>query len=85
MADSLPPDPGDCFHCPQGDKPCPATYQPGAWLAQPPAEPTAAGQDRPQRPDDLDASIQQALHRLYEAMAGAPGNLASLPTDIERR
>ena len=72
MADSLHPDPDDCFHCPQGDKPCPVTYQPGAWLAQPPAEPTAADQDRIQRSDDLDASIQQALRRLYEAMAGDP-------------
>jgi hypothetical protein len=67
MADSLPPDPDDCFHCPQGDKPCPVTYQPGAWLAPP-----AAGQDRPHRSDDLDASIQQALRRLYEAMASDP-------------
>ena len=47
MADSPHPDPDDCFHCPQGDKPCPVTYQPGEWLAQPPAEPTAAGQGRP--------------------------------------
>ena len=72
MADSPQPDPDDCFHCPQGDKPCPVTYQPGAWLAQPPAEPTAAGQGHPQRPDEIDASIQQALRRLYEAMAGDP-------------
>ena len=72
MADSLHPDPDDCFHCPQGDKPCPVTYQPGAWLAQPPAEPKAAGQGRPQRPDEIDASIQQALRRLYEAMGGDP-------------
>ena len=72
MADSTQPDPDNCFHCPQGDKPCPVTYQPGAWLAQPPAEPTAAVQGHTQRPDDLDASIQQALRRLYEAMAGDP-------------
>ena len=71
MADSLHPDPDDCFHCPQGDKPCPVTYQPGAWLA-PPAESTAAVQDRIQRSDDLDASIQDALRRLYEAMFGDP-------------
>jgi hypothetical protein len=72
MANSPHPDPDDCFHCPQGDKPCPVTYHPGAWLAQPPAEPTPAGQGRPRRPDDLDASIQQALRRLYEAMADDP-------------
>ena len=72
MADSPQPDPDDCFHCPQGDRPCPVTYQPGAWLAQPPAEPTAAGQGRPRRSDDLDASIQQALRRLHEAMSGDP-------------
>ena len=71
MADSPQPDPEDCFHCPQGDKPCPVTYQPGAWLAQLPAEPAAAGQGR-RRSDEIDASIQQALRRLYEAMAGDP-------------
>jgi hypothetical protein len=70
MADSPHADPDDCFHCPQGDKPCPVTHQPGAWLAQLAAEPTAAVPDRPQRSDDLDASIQQALGKLYEAMAG---------------
>jgi hypothetical protein len=57
---------------PQGDKPCPVTYQPGAWLAQLPAEPTAAVPDRPHRADELDASIQQALRKLYEAVAGDP-------------
>ena len=72
MADSPQPDPNDCFHCPQGDKPCPVTYQPGAWLTQLPAEPKAAGQGRPQHPDEIDASIQQALRRLYEATAGDP-------------
>jgi hypothetical protein len=71
MADSLPPDPDDCFHCPQGDMPCPVSYQPGAWLAQP-AEPTAAGQGCSHRSDEIDASIQQALRRLYEAVAGDP-------------
>jgi hypothetical protein len=68
MADSLPPDPGDCFHCPQGDKPCPVTYQPGAWLA----ESTPAGQDRPHRSGDIEASIQEALRKLHEAVAGDP-------------
>ena len=68
MADSSHPNPDDCFRCPQGDKPCPVTYQPGAWLVQL----KAAGQGRPQRPDEIDASIQQALRRLYEAMAGDP-------------
>ena len=29
----------DCFDCPQGDKPIPGRYQPGAWLAQPAPEP----------------------------------------------
>ena len=72
MADSQHPDPDDCFHCPQGDKPCPVTYQPGAWLAQLPANPVPAAQDRPQPSGDLDASIQQALRRLHEAVAGHP-------------
>jgi hypothetical protein len=71
MADTPPPAPDDCFHCPQGDQPCPVTYQPGSGLA-PPAEPTTAVQDRPHRADDIDASIQQALRKLYEAVAGNP-------------
>jgi hypothetical protein len=70
MADFPPPDLDNCFDCPQGDKPCPVTYEPGAWLAQQPAEPAPPGQDRPQRSGDLDTSIQQALRKLYEAMAG---------------
>jgi hypothetical protein len=70
--DFPPPDPGDCFRCPQGDTPCPVTYQPGAWLAQLPADPVPAGQRWPERSDDIDVSIQQALRRLYEAMAGDP-------------
>jgi hypothetical protein len=72
MADSPPPDPDGCFHCPQGDKPCPVTYQPGAWLAPLPAQPTAAVPDRSHRVDEIDASIQQALRKLYEAAAGDP-------------
>ena len=73
MTDSLSPDPDDCFHCPQGDKPCPVTYQPGAWLAQLPAEPTAAVQDRrPLRSGEIEASIQDALRRLHEAVASDP-------------
>jgi len=72
MADSLPPDTDDCFHCPQGDKPCPVTYQPGAWLAQLPAEPTPAVQDHPHRSGDIEASIQRALRKLHEAVAGDP-------------
>jgi hypothetical protein len=83
MADSHSPDPDGCFHCPQGDKPCPVTYQPGAWLG-PPAEPTAAVPDRPHRADELDASIQQALRKLYEAVAGDPDDLAGLPADMKR-
>jgi hypothetical protein len=72
VADAPHSDPDDCFHCPQGDQPCPVTYQPGAWLAPPAAEPTAAVQNRAQRADELDASIQQALRKLYEAVAGDP-------------
>jgi hypothetical protein len=72
MADSLHPDPDSCFHCPQGDKPCRTTYQPGAWMAQLPAEPTPNRQDRRHRSDDIDASIQQALRKLYEAVVGEP-------------
>src|SRR4029453_18518408 len=72
MPDPQPPARDDSSPSPKGEKPCPVTYQPGAWLAQLPAEPTAAGQGHPQHPDEIDASIQQALRRLYEAMAGDP-------------
>jgi hypothetical protein len=71
MADSPHPDPDDCFHCPQGDKPCPVTYQPGAWLG-PAAELAPTVQHYPHRYDDIDASIQQALRNLYEAVADDP-------------
>ena len=71
---AAPPSPAadDCFHCPQGAKPCPVTYQPGAWLTQLPAKGTPLGQDRLHRYDEVDATIQQALRRLYEAVAGNP-------------
>jgi len=59
----------DCFHCPQGDKPCPATYQPGAWLTRPPAKPTPATPDRPFHAGELEATVQQALRKLREAVA----------------
>jgi len=72
MADSPQPDPDGCFHCPHGTRPCPVTYQPGAWLAQLPAKPTGAVQGRPHRADEIDASIQQALRNLSEAVAGDP-------------
>ena len=71
MADSLHPHLDNCFHCPQGDKPCPVTYQPGAWLA-PPADPAAAAQGRSRGSDEIDTSIQEALRRLYEAVASDP-------------
>ena len=72
MADCRYPDSDDCFQCPQGDRPCPVTYRPGAWLVRRPAEPAPAGQDRPQRSGDIEASIQQALRKLYDAVAGDP-------------
>ena len=70
MADSLPPDTDDCFHCPQGDKPCPVTYQPGAWLAQLPAGPAPATPDRRPGAGDIEATLQQSLRKMREAIAG---------------
>ena len=72
MAAPRSPDPDDCFHCPQGDKPCPVTYQPGAWLAQPPALPAPPLQNRRYRSDEIQASIQQALRKLHDAVVGNP-------------
>jgi hypothetical protein len=83
MADSPNPDPDDRFHCPQGDKPCPVTYQPGAWLA-PPAEPTAAIQDRLHGSDELDASIQQASATCTRPWSVTPDDLAGLAADMKR-
>jgi hypothetical protein len=72
MADSPNPDRDDCFHCPQGDKPCPVSYQPGEWLVQPPAELARALQDRSHRSAEIEASIQEALRRLWEAVGDHP-------------
>jgi hypothetical protein len=70
MAHSKHSYPDDCFHCPQGDKPCPATYQPGAWLTRPRAEPpTPATPDHPPHAGELEAAVQQALRKLREAVA----------------
>jgi hypothetical protein len=98
MADALHPDLDDCFHCPQGDKPCPATYQPGAWLAQPPAQPPT----NPAHgwPSHLPSQHLQAMtaptvvarskpaFRMPYAGCARPlqtiaGHLARLPTDME--
>src|SRR5919197_1322367 len=62
-------DSDDCFHCPQGNKPCPQTYQPGAWLAQLPAEPPPGTPDRPHRSDEIEATYQEALRKVREAVA----------------
>jgi hypothetical protein len=64
------PNPNDCFHCPQGDKPCPVTYQPGAWLAQPPAEPAPATPDHRPGTGDIEASVQLSLRRVRGAIGG---------------
>jgi hypothetical protein len=61
--------PDDCFHCPQGNKPSPETYQPGAWLAQLPAEPPPGRPDRPYRSDEIEATYQEALRKVREAVA----------------
>jgi hypothetical protein len=58
------PSPNDCFHCPQGDKPCPVTYQPGAWLAQLPAEPAPATPDHRPGPGDIEATVQLSLRKV---------------------
>ena len=64
------PSPDDCFHSPQGDKPCPDTYQPGAWLTRPPAEPAPATPYRQSHTGQIEAALQEALRKLWEAGAG---------------
>ena len=72
MPQPPPRSPNDCFHCPQGDKPCPDTYRPGAWLARPSAEPAPAALDRRAGAGVLEASLQQTLRKLREAVACPP-------------
>jgi hypothetical protein len=64
------PSPDDCFHSPQGDRPCPGTYQPGAWLTRPPAEPAPATPYAQPQPGQIEATLQEALRELREADAG---------------
>ena len=83
MADSPNPDRDDCFHCPQGDKPCLVSYQPGRWLAQLPAQPTAAVQDRPTvlpTPKPAFRRLCAGCGRLLETI---PGHLAGVLIDTE--
>jgi hypothetical protein len=64
------PSPNDCFHCPQGDRPCPVTYQPGAWLAQPPAEPAPTAPDRRPGAGDVEAPLRLSPRKVRGAGAG---------------
>ena len=84
MTYHLNPDQDDCFHCPQGDKPCPVTYQPGAWLAQLPAEPTAAGQTAPTVLTISTPASSRPSADCTRPWPATPDDLASLPADIER-
>jgi len=70
MPQASSPSPNDSFHCPQGDRPCPVTYQPGAWLAQLPAEPAPATPDRRPGPGDIEAALQLSLRKVRGASAG---------------
>jgi hypothetical protein len=84
MADSQSPDPDGCFHCPQGDKPCPVTYQPGAWLAQLPAEPTAAVPDRPHVLTSSTPASSRPSANCTKPWPATPDDLAGLPADMKR-
>ena len=84
MANSPQRDPDDCFHCPQGDKPCPVTYQPGAWLTQPPVDPTPAVQDRPSLPATSRPPSSRPSANFMRPWQATPGDLAGLPADMQR-
>ena len=85
MADSPHPDPDGCFHCPQGDKPCPVTYQPGAWLAS--SLPSQRLQSRT-APTVLTRSTPASSRpsaNCTKPWPATPDDLAGPPADIERR
>jgi hypothetical protein len=84
MPQPPPRSPNDCFHCPQGDKPCLDTYRPGAWLARPSAEPAPAALDRRAGAGGLEASLQQTLRKLREAVASEGPRPARLPAGRKR-
>jgi hypothetical protein len=70
------------LHCPQGGKPCPDAYRPGAWLAGPPAKSAPGTPDRRSPAGELEATLQQALRKLQQAVAEAADDPA-LPDDKE--
>jgi hypothetical protein len=70
MPEASSPSPNDCFHCPQGDKPCPVTYQPGAWLAQLAGEPAPVTPDRRPGTGDIEVTVQLSLRKMRGAVAG---------------
>jgi hypothetical protein len=84
MPQPPPRSPNDCFHCPQGDKPRPDTYRPGAWLARPSAEPAPAALDRRAGAGVLEASLQQTLRKLREAVASEGPRPTRLAADRKR-
>lgn len=83
---SQPPSPSsnDCFHCPQGDKPCPDTYRPGAWLARPPAKSAPGTPGRLPGAGEIEATVQQTLRKLQKAVTGQADDPASLPDAREQ-
>jgi hypothetical protein len=83
MADSLHSDPDDCFHCPQGDKPCPVTYQPGAWLA-PPTNQRLQPRTAPTVMTTSTPASSRPSATYTRPLPTTPDDLASLPADLER-
>jgi hypothetical protein len=86
MADSLSPDPDDCFYCPQGDKPCPATYRPTSpghgWRIDLPSQ-----RLRSRTAPSVLATSRPASSRPYadctKPWQATPDDLASLPADMK--
>ena len=71
MREPAPPAPGDCFHCPQGDRPDPNVYERGAWLTKPAAEPPSeTGADR-DRAGEQAAPLRRVLPKLPKRRAAA--------------
>jgi hypothetical protein len=64
------PSPDDRFHSPQGDRPCPDTYQPRAWLTRPPAKPAPTTPYGQPHTGQIAATLREALRKLREGGVG---------------
>src|SRR4029453_16065586 len=84
MAASPPPDLDNCFHCPQGDKPCPVTYQPPGhgWPSNLPNQHLQARTAPGVLTTSTPASSRPSAN-CTRPWPATPDDLAALPADME--